>query len=102
MSLKKLIGAGALSLYAGVTGANSVSAYQEYHHQREIIFKEFISDHVKEKGDLGIIPAVERTVRKMDYVPNRSYLLAVNVGFPTSLLAGLGALYLLIGKRNEE
>ena len=102
MSLRRLVGIGALTLYAGIAGANSLSAYQEYHRQRELIFKEFVSEHVKEKGDLGIRPALENITRTVDYVPNGSYLLAVNVGFPTSFVAGLGALYLLFRRKKEE
>ena len=103
MSLKRLIGAGALSLYAGMVGTNSLSSYQEYHDRRNSVFNEFISRHVKMQGDLGISPATENAVQiTEDYVPNTSYLLAVNVGFPTSFLAGVGALYLLSGRRKEE
>jgi hypothetical protein len=102
MSLKRLIGAGALSLYASVVGINSYNEIQEYNDQRETVFREEISDHIK-RTDLGLCRAWEDVnISCDDQTDNNHYYLAVNVGAPTSITAGLFAVYLLFGKGKKE
>lgn len=96
MSLKRLVGAGALSLYAGMVGTNSMSAYQEYEQEREALFEYGLST------PNPFLDGPKNAQFEADHARKENYNLAVYAGFPTSAAAGLFAVYLLFGKRKEE